>query len=150
MLSTPFYLSCWVVQSIMPTLSHIVPVWDTVLSSKQPQERKKAQVGKKPQVGKKAFLPTFGWRFLTRIKAAQRLNGHFISLGVHLVLTVNWKWAVLQLSHRLFFRCYLYPKCHFHREVLLHSAEMPFSSLLPFFSLRTIYLNNYYPSGIGL
>lgn len=94
MLSTPFYLSCWDVQSIMPTLSHTVPVWDSVLSSKQPQERKQT------------FLPTFGWRFLTGIKAAQRLNSHFMFRGVHLVLTVNWKWAVLQLSHRLITNCF--------------------------------------------
>lgn len=55
-----------------------------------------------------------------------------------------------QINLKLSFRCYLFPKCHFHREVLLQAAEMPFSSLLPCFSLPTIYLNNYYLSGIGL
>lgn len=55
-----------------------------------------------------------------------------------------------QINPKLFFRCYLFPKCHFHREVLLQAAEMPFSSVLPCFSLPTIYLNNYYLSGIGL
>lgn len=126
----------------MPTLSHSVPAWDTVLTSEKPQERKQT------------FLPTFGWGFLTRIKAAQRLNGHFMSLGVHLStycqLDVGSFTTTTQINLKLSFRCYLFPKCHFHREVLLQAAEMPFSSLLPCFSLPTIYLNNYYLSGIGL
>lgn len=61
------------------------------------------------EITRKKKKKTFGWGFLTRIKAAQRLNGHFMSLGVHLVLTstsINWKWAVLQLPHRLIPNCF--------------------------------------------
>lgn len=57
--------------------------------------------------------------------------------------------TITQINRKLFFRCYLFPKCQFHREVLLQAAEMPFSGPLPCFSLPTIYLDNYYLSGIG-
>lgn len=87
----PFMLGCSVHNAY--SVTHCASL-GTVLSSKKPQERKQT------------FLPTFGWGFLTRIKPAQRLNGHFMSLGVHLVLTVNWKWAVLQLPHRLIANCF--------------------------------------------
>lgn len=78
----------------------------------------------------------------------------FLSLGspsgtYHQLEVVSFA-TTTTINCKLLWRCYLFPKCHFHREVLLQAAEMPFSALLPCFSLPTIYLDNYYLSGIDL
>lgn len=78
----------------------------------------------------------------------------FLSLGspsgtYHQMEVVSFATAT-KINCMLLWKCYLFPKCHFHREVLLQAAEMLFSALLPCFSLPTIYLDNYYLSGIDL
>lgn len=116
--------------------------------------KKKSTSRKKTTSRKKSFSPYFWLEISHKNQGCTKIKWPFYiswsPSSTYCQLEMGSFATITQTNHKLFFRCYLYPKCHFHREVLLHSAEMPFSSLLPCFSLRTIYLNNYYPSGIGL
>lgn len=94
-LATPFYLSFWDVHSL-----------HNASSVKCANLRYCSQL--KETTGKKINFSPYFWSRVSHtshgcIKTKQPFSCHS---GVHLVLTVNWKGAVLQLPHRLITNCF--------------------------------------------